>query len=134
MQQQDRENVLAWAVYLNGAESQMMKAAEEMAEAAAAIIRLVNFRRSDSLEHVQEELADVRIMLDQIMPLVGVAPVKSFEDAKLVRLHKRLLAETRRRVNENHQLRGCTTSAEEIAAEAEIALSMSPTEYNRRGM
>ena len=57
-----------------GRDAQMVKAAEEMAELSAVLLKYVNTdekQRSSLVEHIREEIADVEIMLEQLGIMTG---------------------------------------------------------------
>lgn len=57
-----------------GRDAQMVKAAEEMAELSAVLLKYVNTdekQRSSLVEHIREEMVDVEIMLEQLGLIFG---------------------------------------------------------------
>lgn len=57
-----------------GRDAQMVKAAEEMAELSAVLLKYVNTdekQRSSLVEHIREEIVDVEIMLEQLGHVFG---------------------------------------------------------------
>lgn len=57
-----------------GRDAQMVKAAEEMAELSAVLLKYVNTdekQRSSLVEHIREEIVDVEIMLEQLGLVFG---------------------------------------------------------------
>ncbi len=72
-----------------GQNKQMIAAAEEFAEAAAALLRVVN-EKVESLHEVYEELADVEIMSEQMREYFNPSIIDSEKDRKLEKVAKRL--------------------------------------------
>lgn len=84
-------NTLRRALDTYGAEKQTMMMFEEMAELQKALCK--NLRGQDNRENVAEELADVKIMMAQMMMLHNCADlVDEYVAIKLDRLNKRLEA------------------------------------------
>ena len=57
-----------------GRDAQIVKAAEEMAELSAVLLKYVNTdekQRSSLVEHIREEMVDVEIMLEQLGLVFG---------------------------------------------------------------
>lgn len=57
-----------------GRDAQIVKAAEEMAELSAVLLKYVNTdekQRSSLVEHIREEIVDVEIMLEQLGLVFG---------------------------------------------------------------
>ena len=83
------ETVLEKALDRFGAERQIRKLMEEMAELQKAICKWQE--GEDSTEHIAEEIADVRIMLDQMAMLFDVERQETeWREMKLQRLAERL--------------------------------------------
>jgi NTP pyrophosphatase (non-canonical NTP hydrolase) len=83
------KTVLHEALEVFGAEAQTKKLFEEVGEMLEAVCKCSDGR--DTVQHLAEEIADVRIMLDQMCILhncEGLA--KAFRTEKLVRLYERL--------------------------------------------
>lgn len=77
----------AFAVY--GVNAQILMCMEEMAELQKELCK--NTRGADNVEHIAEEIADVRIMLEQMALLYGCqALADNYRQAKLERLKSRL--------------------------------------------
>ena len=74
-------------------EKQLDQAQEELAELIVAISKYKRNENKFTISNVIEEIADVRIMLKQVMMLLDIEEfeVKSEEIYKLNRLKKRLL-------------------------------------------
>ena len=82
-----REMILRAAVEHYGRWPQRDKAIEELSELIRALAR------SDDPENIAEEMADVRIMLDQLELIFGNHDrVKQYEYQKLMRLNERVKA------------------------------------------
>ncbi|MBR7187790.1 MAG: hypothetical protein IKD53_04480 [Clostridia bacterium] len=82
-----REKILRGAIEKYGKEPQRDKAIEELSELIRALARC------DDAENVAEEMADVRIMLDQLELIFGNAQkVARWEVKKLRRLDQRVHA------------------------------------------
>lgn len=86
--QQDRNDVLSTALETWGEEAQIDKTIEESGELITALSRYM-LGRNDR-EDVVEEIADVRILLDQLSVLFGSGNVHRAEVEKLERLRSRL--------------------------------------------
>lgn len=76
------------ALRVFGPERQIRKAAEEMSECAAALIRYLDDPDRD--DQLCEELADVEIMVIQMRAVVGNEPVNAWMEKKAIRLQDRL--------------------------------------------
>ena len=74
-------------------EKQLDQAQEELAELIVAISKYKRNENKFTISNVIEEIADVRIMLKQVMMLLDIEEfeVKNEEISKLNRLKKRLL-------------------------------------------
>lgn len=84
-----RHELLNTALDTYGAEKQTLKLAEEVGELLKELSK--NAWGADNRAHIAEEIADVRIMLDQMEILHGVEYLcYEYEKAKLHRLAKRL--------------------------------------------
>lgn len=85
-----RRQILEAAIHHYGLGPQRDKAIEELSELIRALARC------DDHENIAEEMADVRIMLDQLELIFdNREQVRNFELAKLMRLSERLhLADT----------------------------------------
>lgn len=84
----DETVTLRAAIAYYGTDKQTLKAAEEMAEAAAAIMR--HYARDRKVSGVIEELADVEIMCRQMRMILGDAEIDKARAAKVARLAERL--------------------------------------------
>lgn len=84
-----REEILAKAVMHYGIKRQMVKTLEELGELTQAIAKL--WAEEGDVANLAEEIADVRIMTDQIvMALQLEDAVHQVEAEKLVRLKRRM--------------------------------------------
>lgn len=96
----NRKELLREAILKYGTESQVFMAIEEMAELMKALSKYRRNKGTTQIENVIEEIADVRIMLEQLEiifePLHAkngkTTTVNGYEEAKLIRLHDRLCA------------------------------------------
>ena len=84
----DETLTLRAAIAYYGTDKQTLKAAEEMAEAAAAIMR--HYARDRKASGVIEELADVEIMCRQMRMILGDEAIDKARAAKIARLAERL--------------------------------------------
>ena len=84
-----RDEILKNALKHYGANSQRIVAIEEMSELIKELCKVS--RGEENIEHIAEEIADVRIMLDQMEILFDCREqVELIESGKLERLRKRL--------------------------------------------
>lgn len=84
-----REEILAKALRHYGIKHQMVKTLEELGELSQAIARL--WAEEGDVANLAEEIADVRIMTDQVvMALQLEEVVHRVEAEKLVRLKRRI--------------------------------------------
>lgn len=89
-----RRGILEAAINHYGAEHQKAKAIEELCELARALAR-------EDAENITEEMADVRVMLDQLEIIYdNHNSVVAMEYKKLQRLRARMIAEA------DHERRG----------------------------
>lgn len=87
-----RDEILAMAVHKYGIKNQFVKALEELCELGQAIAKFYgeDFTKGDKT-NIAEEIADVRIMIDQIvMALQLEEDVHRWDVYKLIRLKKRM--------------------------------------------
>lgn len=92
MTEQEMKNAITIIAMHYGKKAQSMQACEEGGELIVAVSKAV---RSPSLEHVKnlaEEIADVRIMMSQLMQLYGIPEPEVSEciDEKLKRQLERI--------------------------------------------
>jgi hypothetical protein len=82
-----RQQVLISAVETFGEKRQIIKAIEEMAELQQCLARyLLGNTDAGTVMHLKEELADARIMLDQMAHIFGGHELAVFDDVKVKRL------------------------------------------------
>ena len=82
-------SVLHEALELYGGEAQTKKLFEEIGEMLEAVCKCSDGR--DTVEHLAEEIADVRIMLDQMCILHDCENLaKRYRSEKLARLYERV--------------------------------------------
>ena len=82
-----KQQILVAAIRHYGTGNQRFKAMEELAELIRALARC------DDRDNLAEEMADVRIMLDQLEIMLGNHDeVREWEYEKLMRLNERLHA------------------------------------------
>ena len=74
------------ALALHGARSQAIKAIEEMAELITALTKDLNMSPSN----VEEEIADVQIMMEQLKEVYDSKEIEKHRRRKLYRLKKRV--------------------------------------------
>lgn len=88
-----KEKLFSKAIKTYGADAQCLVAIEEMAELTKAISKEHRARGKenhiDALVDIAEEIADVRIMLEQLCIIYGIN-TERFEEDKLKRLAGRL--------------------------------------------
>ena len=77
------------AIKVYGRDKQTEMAIEEMGELLVAINQ--HKRGRISVEAVQEEIADVRIMVEQLAIIYGESDVTNFETKKVARLKERIV-------------------------------------------
>lgn len=77
------------AIQTYGSTAQLLMLFEEMSELQKEICK--NFRGSENVEHIAEEIADVEIMIQQVKMIFNIFDeVGIFKDSKVERLEKRL--------------------------------------------
>ncbi len=88
----DRKEILIQAIETYGIDNQFMMTVEEMAELTKAICKC---HRAETVEeikeagvHLREEMADVKIMLEQLTMICG--ETGEIEEQKLERLRQRM--------------------------------------------
>jgi NTP pyrophosphatase (non-canonical NTP hydrolase) len=87
---EEQKNIMQNAVRKYGVDAQDDIAIEEMSELTKAIIKNRRYKTFATLENLYEELADVYIMLEQIMMSLDKDRVQSYINSKLERLNERL--------------------------------------------
>lgn len=92
------KDILAMAVKEFGKENQILQAVEEMAELTHALMRHV--RGDVHVENVVEEIADVQIMIRQMVMIFGEAEIAQMTHGKMRRLSYRLAVKRAKKNNE----------------------------------
>lgn len=89
----ESSQVLEKAIEVYGKDLQKQVAIEEMAELTKEICK--DFRGKGNREHIIEEMADVCIMLDQLMIIYDIKTNEMLDeiDIKTARLEERILRE-----------------------------------------
>ena len=87
---EEQKGIMLQALSRYGVDAQDDIAIEEMSELTKAIIKNRRYKTFATLENLYEELADVYIMLEQIMMSLDKDRVQSYIDSKLERLNERL--------------------------------------------
>ena len=87
---EEQNKIMINAVRKYGVDAQDDIAIEEMSELTKAIIKNRRYKTFATLENLYEELADVYIMLEQIMMSLDKDRVQSYVNSKLERLNERL--------------------------------------------
>ena len=95
MKQEEKLDILEEALRTYGAEAQTMMVMEEMAELQKALCKLSRTtpakERGIIVLQIAEEIADVQIMLEQMIILHDIAEqVDDYKTLKLIRLKNRL--------------------------------------------
>lgn len=85
----ERRELLRAAISRFGSVAQMMQAIEELAELITAINHYLR-HRPDAVEEIIEEIADVRIMTEQLALIAGENKVQATEQRKLQKLYELL--------------------------------------------
>jgi len=85
----ERQEIYKKAVNHFSFNSQMAAACEELAELIVEIAKHINYKRGEDVSGLIDELADSRIMIEQLEFIYGVAEqVEAGVDYKLNRLEK----------------------------------------------
>ena len=87
---EEQQKIMLNALKTYGVDAQDDIAIEEMSELTKAIIKNRRYRNFVTLENLYEELADVSIMLEQIMMSLDKDRVQVYINQKLERLNERL--------------------------------------------
>lgn len=87
----DRFEIYRRILALNGSLVQEVVAMEEMAELTKEISKMI--RGESNRSHIVEEMADVRIMLEQLMLILGISEeeIAKEMDFKAARLNGRMM-------------------------------------------
>lgn len=85
-----RNSIIDKAIHTWGEDAQLNCAVEELAELIQAITK--HKRGYDNYENIVEEIADVRIMIEQLIKICDIKEqeIQEVEEYKLKRLQKRL--------------------------------------------
>ena len=87
---EEQQNIMLKALRKYGVDAQDDIAIEEMSELTKAIIKNRRYKTFATLENLYEELADVSIMLEQMMMSLDKDRVQVYINQKLERLNERL--------------------------------------------
>jgi NTP pyrophosphatase (non-canonical NTP hydrolase) len=87
---EEQKGIMLNALKRYGVDAQDDIAIEEMSELTKAIIKNRRYKTFATLESIYEELADVYIMLEQIMMSLDKDRVQNYVNSKLERLNERL--------------------------------------------
>ena len=87
---EEQQKIMQNAVRKYGVDAQDDIAIEEMSELTKAIIKNRRYKDFNTYENLCEELADVSIMLEQMMMSLDKDRVQVYINQKLERLNKRL--------------------------------------------
>jgi NTP pyrophosphatase (non-canonical NTP hydrolase) len=87
---EEQKQIMLHALRKYGVDSQDDIAIEEMSELTKAIIKNRRYRNFETLENMYEELADVFIMMEQVLMSLDKDRVQNYIDQKLKRLNERL--------------------------------------------
>lgn len=96
----DQAEIMCRAVFEYGSLPQEDVAIEELAELQQAIIKHRRYGTPETRQHIIEEVADVSIMLYQLLLIHGFTGLDAITDAKLQRLAARLDEEETKRKEE----------------------------------
>jgi len=86
----DNRSIICEAIDFFGEDNQVDKAIEEMAELTKALLKNRHEKSSCNYNNVNEEIADVAIMLEQLIMIFDTAEIVKFVDIKLNRLNVRI--------------------------------------------
>lgn len=90
----DQENIeLYEKLFRKGWHKQIIVAIEEMSELQKELCKMLRNSNADNIEHIKEEIADVSIMLEQLIVLLKIKPstIADIREMKLHRTRERLL-------------------------------------------
>lgn len=92
----EASKILINAINHYGADAQIAKAVEELAELQQALCKYLCTRSESVRDNIIEEIADVEIMLQQIKMIFNInqSEVENVKDFKLSRLAERIAADT----------------------------------------
>jgi len=83
-------DIMKEAIHVYGYESQVNKFIEEAGECIAAVMRFKNSPSNETQAHMDEELADLGIMLEQMNIMFDKGNAIKFRELKIERLEYRL--------------------------------------------
>lgn len=87
----DERNIILQAISEYGVDAQTDMMIEEMSELTKALCKYRRTKDNKTLDNIIEEMADVQIMLDQMMEIYDKdGKFEKYRDAKLLRLAARL--------------------------------------------
>lgn len=89
----DNRSIICEAIGFFGDDNQVDKAIEEMAELTKALLKYRHEKSSCNYNNVNEEIADVAIMLEQLIMIFDTAEIVKFVDIKLNRLNVRIASQ-----------------------------------------
>lgn len=87
---EEQKKIMIKALSRFGVDAQDDIAIEEMSELTKAIIKNRRYKNFETYENLCEELADVFIMMEQILISLDKDRVQSYINSKLERLNERL--------------------------------------------
>ena len=87
---EEQKQIMLNALKTYGVDAQDDIAIEEMSELTKAIIKNRRYKTFSTLENLYEEIADVSIMLEQMMMSLDKDRVQVYVNQKLERLNERL--------------------------------------------
>ena len=87
---EEQKKIMIKALSRFGVDAQDDIAIEEMSELTKAIIKNRRYKNFETYENLCEELADVFIMMEQILMSLDKDRVQSYINSKLERLNERL--------------------------------------------
>ena len=91
----DQRNVVLYKVlFEKNNTKQLVVAIEELSELQKELCKVLRYEYCD-MEHIEEEIADVSIMLEQLMVIMGIKPstIANIREEKLHRTRARLICE-----------------------------------------
>ena len=87
---EEQKQIMLNALKKFGVDAQDDIAIEEMSELTKAIIKNRRYRNFETMENLYEELADVFIMMEQVLMSLDKDRVQNYINSKLERLNERL--------------------------------------------
>lgn len=87
----DERNIILQAIAEHGVDAQTDMMIEEMSELTKALCKYRRKESGETLDNIIEEMADVQIMLDQMLEIYDRdGKFEKYRDTKLIRLAARL--------------------------------------------